>query len=86
MLLLTRKIAQSILIGDDVEVRVLQVRDDGTVQLGIDAPKSIRILRDELKVKPKPIERAPAPANEDAPHEDSYKRFCFLRQSAAQDR
>lgn len=47
MLVLSRKINETIKIGDDIELRVLEVKGD-SVRLGIDAPKSIEILRGEL--------------------------------------
>lgn len=51
MLVLTRKLEESILIGDDIEIKVLQVRGTGpqaVVRLGIVAPKSVTILRKEI--------------------------------------
>lgn len=47
MLVLARKIDESIVIGDDIVVKVISV-DNGVVKLGIDAPKDVSILRDEL--------------------------------------
>lgn len=47
MLVLTRKINQSIIIGDDVEVVVLEVRGE-QVRLGIRAPKSVAVHRKEI--------------------------------------
>ncbi|MEL4318649.1 carbon storage regulator CsrA [Leifsonia sp. YIM 134122] len=47
MLVLTRKIGERILIGDDIVVTVLDVRGD-SVRIGIDAPGSMRIQRDEV--------------------------------------
>ena len=47
MLILTRKTQESIIIGDDIEVIVLGVQG-GQVKIGIEAPKDIKILRDEL--------------------------------------
>ncbi|MEK3994150.1 carbon storage regulator CsrA [Psychrobacillus sp. FSL K6-2365] len=47
MLVLSRKINETIKIGDDIELRVLEVKGD-SVRLGIDAPKSMEILRGEL--------------------------------------
>jgi carbon storage regulator len=47
MLVLTRKIDQSIVIGDGIEVVVTQI-DGNTVKLGIKADKNIRILRSEV--------------------------------------
>ena len=47
MLVLTRKAGESILIGDNVEVRVLRV-DGVHVSVGIVAPQMVPILRAEL--------------------------------------
>ncbi len=47
MLVLTRKINQSIVIGDDVEVVVLEVRGE-QVRLGIKAPKTVAVHRKEI--------------------------------------
>ena len=48
MLILQRKAGESLLIGGDIEVSVLSV-DAGRVRLAIQAPKSVPILRSELK-------------------------------------
>lgn len=47
MLVLSRKENETIKIGDDVEIRILEVKGD-TVRIGIEAPKSVDILRGEL--------------------------------------
>lgn len=47
MLILTRKPGESLIIGDDVIVTVLGVRG-GQVRIGIDAPKSISVHRQEI--------------------------------------
>ncbi len=47
MLVLTRKIQQSIIIGDDVEIVVLEVRGE-QVRLGIRAPKNVTVHRKEI--------------------------------------
>lgn len=47
MLVLTRSIAQSILIGPDVELSVLAV-GNGQVRIGISAPRETLVLRKEL--------------------------------------
>ena len=47
MLVLTRKIHQSIVIGDEVEVVVLEVRGE-QVRLGIRAPKDVAVHRKEI--------------------------------------
>lgn len=48
MLVLSRRKDQAIVIGDGVTVTVLDVDRNGVVKLGIDAPRSVRILRQEL--------------------------------------
>ena len=47
MLVLTRRRDESIMIGDDIRVTVVEVRGD-QVKLGIDAPRSIPVHREEV--------------------------------------
>lgn len=47
MLILRRKSGESIVIGDNINVTVLDI-NEGSVRLAIDAPKVIPILRSEL--------------------------------------
>jgi carbon storage regulator len=47
VLVLTRRAGESIVIGDDVRVVVLDVRGD-TVRLGIEAPRSVQVHRAEV--------------------------------------
>jgi len=47
MLVLARKKNQSIMLGSDIKVTVLEIGED-FVKVGIDAPKDITILRGEL--------------------------------------
>ena len=47
MLVLTRRANQSIMIGDDVVVTVLDVRGD-QVRIGIKAPRSVDVHREEV--------------------------------------
>jgi len=49
MLVLTRKSNQSIVIGDDVIVTVLEVRGDH-IRLGITAPRDVPVHREEIWV------------------------------------
>ncbi len=46
MLVLTRKIGSNILIGDDIKISLISV-DGDKARIGIEAPKDIRILREE---------------------------------------
>jgi len=47
MLVLTRKEDESIMIGDDIEVKVLDLKES-QVKLGIVAPKSVAVHRREV--------------------------------------
>ncbi|MGE4511422.1 MAG: carbon storage regulator CsrA [Sulfurimonadaceae bacterium] len=47
MLVLARKIDESIIIGDDITVKIVSI-DKGVVKLGIEAPSHVTIIRDEL--------------------------------------
>lgn len=47
MLVLTRKRDESIMIGDDIKIIVVDVRGD-QVKLGIDAPRNIPVHREEI--------------------------------------
>ncbi|MCE3238380.1 MAG: csrA-2 [Gammaproteobacteria bacterium] len=49
MLVLTRRIGESILIGDDIIIRILDIR--GQVKLGIEAPREIEVHREEIYAK-----------------------------------
>ena len=47
MLVLARKADESIIIGENIVVKVISV-ENGVVKLGIDAPKEVSIIRNEL--------------------------------------
>ncbi|RMG63066.1 MAG: carbon storage regulator [Calditrichaeota bacterium] len=47
MLVLTRKLGQDILIGDQVLIKVVKI-ENNKVQLGIQAPRDVAIFRYEL--------------------------------------
>jgi len=57
VLVLARKLDESIVIGDNIVVKVVSI-DNGVVKLGIDAPKEISIIRDELIQEVKEQNRA----------------------------
>lgn len=47
MLVVMRKSGQSLLIGDNIEIQIIDVQPNG-VKIGISAPRDIRVLRKEL--------------------------------------
>lgn len=62
MLVLTRKKEEKIMIGDDIEIQVLSI-DGNQVQLGIDAPRSIEVHREEVYERVKQENRQAAQAS-----------------------
>ena len=52
MLVLTRKLDESIIVGENIEIKIIEIRGD-QVRLGIDAPRSVSIYRKELYEKMK---------------------------------
>ncbi|MFZ0389606.1 MAG: carbon storage regulator CsrA [Calditrichia bacterium] len=52
MLVLTRKLGENILVGDDIIIKVINI-DNHRVQIGIQAPSAISIYRMELVEKVK---------------------------------
>lgn len=51
MLVLSRKLEESIRIGENIVVRVVKIKG-GSVRLGIEAPKDIEVVREELDDDP----------------------------------
>lgn len=64
MLVLSRRIGESLVIGDDVVVTVLEVRGD-VVRIGIDAPRSVAVNRAELLAELESSNQAAASPSED---------------------
>lgn len=47
MLIISRKIGESLLIDNEIEIFILDIKND-KIRIGIEAPKSVKILRKEL--------------------------------------
>jgi carbon storage regulator len=47
MLILSRKINEKIMIGDDISVSIIEIRGD-QVRVGVDAPKTVKVFRQEV--------------------------------------
>ena len=47
MLVLSRKKGESIIIGDNIEISIIDIQGD-TIRIGINAPREIQIYRKEL--------------------------------------
>ena len=81
MLVLTRKLNEQIQIGDDVTVTVLRVKGN-TIRLGIDAPRSTRVVRGELERFPEAGEGGGDEAAAASPHAANPGRTANPGQTA----
>lgn len=50
MLVLTRRPGESLRIGDDIRITVVEI-DGGNIKIGIDAPRSVSIYREEVYLR-----------------------------------
>lgn len=48
MLILSRKLGESLFINEDIEIKIVEVLGE-KVKIGISAPREVRILRSELR-------------------------------------
>lgn len=60
MLVLTRKLDEEILIGDDIRIMLVRL-GRGSVGIGIEAPRDVRIVRAEIADEPGQQSRRPEP-------------------------
>ena len=51
MLVLSRKTGQTVYIGEEIAVTILEVSQSGIVRLGFDAPRDVRIVREEVIIR-----------------------------------
>lgn len=47
MLILSRKINEKIMIGEDISLTIIEIRGD-QVKVGVEAPKSVKVFRQEV--------------------------------------
>jgi carbon storage regulator len=55
MLVLSRKKHESIVIGEDIQITVVEIRGD-KVRLGITAPRAVNVRRSELPDRNEPLD------------------------------
>ena len=65
MLVLTRRAGESVVIGDDIVITVLEARGD-VIRLGINAPRDVQVHREDVYKELKAANRAAASPTDDA--------------------
>lgn len=63
MLVLSRNVGEVIHIGDDIQIMLVSV-EHGKAKIGIDAPRSVAVYRDEVYAKVKGAEHGDKPATD----------------------
>ncbi len=66
MLILTRRVGETVMIGDDVTITVLGVKGN-QVRVGINAPKHVAVHREEIYERIKREQRAAGAVNGETP-------------------
>jgi carbon storage regulator len=61
VLILTRRVGEAVMIGDDITVTVLRVKGN-QVRIGVNAPKSVSVQREEIFNRIKREADEPAPS------------------------
>ncbi len=65
MLVLTRRSGESVMIGDDVTITVLEARGD-VIRLGIEAPRDVQVHREEVYLELRAVNVEAASPTQDA--------------------
>jgi carbon storage regulator len=66
MLILSRKINEKIMIGDDITVSIIEIKGD-QIRLGVDAPRNVKIFRQEVLPSIKAENRAASESAQNVP-------------------
>ena len=65
MLILTRRVGQNVIVGDDIVISVIEVRGDA-VRIGIEAPRSLSVHREEVWLELRRANAAAASSSDEA--------------------
>ena len=63
MLVLTRRVDESIRIGDDIRITVVKIKGTQQICVGVDAPRDVPVLREELLIDRSELADEPESSN-----------------------
>jgi len=75
MLILTRRVGETVMIGDDVTVTILGVKGN-QVRVGINAPKNVSVHREEIYERIKREQQGGGDGSHDQPHDNESADFA----------
>ncbi|MDR1072344.1 MAG: carbon storage regulator CsrA [Treponema sp.] len=64
MLILSRKVNEKIMIGDDIAISIIEIKGD-QIRIGIDAPRSVKVFRQEVLAEIKAANKAASESGAD---------------------
>ncbi|MDR0465145.1 MAG: carbon storage regulator CsrA [Treponema sp.] len=73
MLILSRKINEKVIINDDITISIIEIRGD-QVRIGIDAPKKVKVFRQEVYDAIKAENKAASKSASVIPHVEFVKK------------
>lgn len=65
MLILTRRVGENVIVGDDIVISVIEVRGDA-VRIGIQAPRSVSVHREEVYLELQKANEAAAGSSDES--------------------
>lgn len=74
MLILSRRVGECITIGNDIVVKIVEISGN-QIRLGIEAPREVRVLREEVLSAMQEENRAAAAFHNSRRFEDALKQF-----------
>ncbi|MDR0707957.1 MAG: carbon storage regulator CsrA [Treponema sp.] len=66
MLILSRKVNEKIMIGDDIAISIIEIKGD-QIRIGVDAPRSVKVFRQEVIAEIKAANKAASESGADLP-------------------